>query len=213
MANGMDSMSNRRNRYRSPIPAWMAKREPSEPSRSTWWTKLSPVLGKSFWVLVVPVIILFFQNGMRLSEERLEKAKHISEISVDRPVSIVAELPAHLDAFILYAEQIRSHDFEKITPERLTELQARISSDLEGSRAYYSSDSKLEAWADKIKENVKAVRAKALIKESLETDDLEKLESTRHLVYSFHQRVIYLSVKKALDIRTPSPTLRQLLGG
>jgi hypothetical protein len=171
------------------------------------------VLGKLFLVLVVPVIILFFQNGMRLSEERLEKAKHISEISVDRPVSIVAELPAHLDAFILYAEQIRSHALEKITPERLTELQVRISSDLEGSRAYYSSDPELEAWAGEIKETVKAIRAKALIKESLGTDDLDKLEATRRLVYSFHQKVIDLSVKKALDIRTPSPTLRELLGG
>jgi len=209
----MDFMLNRRPRYTSTIPAWMAKRASVEPSHVTWWAKLGPMLGKFFLVLVAPVIIIFFQNGMRLSEERLEKAKHISEISVDRPVSIVAELPAHLDAFILYAEQIRSHDFEKINSERLTELQARISSDLEGSRAYYSSDSELEAWADKIKENVKAVRAKALIKESLGTDDLDKLEATRHLVYSFHQKVIDLSVKKALDIRTPPPTLRQLLGG
>jgi hypothetical protein len=206
-------MLNRRNRYSPLIPAWMAKRVSSEPSRGTWWTKFGPVLGKFFWVLVAPVIILFFQNGMRLSEERLEKAKHISEISVDRPVSIVAELPGHLDAFILYAEQIRSHDFEKIESVRLTELQVRISSDLEGSRAYYSSDPELEAWADKIKENIKTVRATALIKNSLGTEDLDKLEATRRLVYGFHQKVIDLSVKKALDIRTPSPTLRQLLGG
>lgn len=178
----------------------MVKRASGKPSHDTWWSKLGPpVFEKVLLVLVTTVSIAFFQNGMRRSDDRLEKARRINEILVDKPVSIVAELPAHLDAFILYAEHIRSNDLEDISSARLTDLQAPIRSDIEGSRAYYINDPDLNLWAIKIKETIKAVRAKALSKNSLGREDLEKLEAARDLAYRFHRRIIDLSVRQALE--------------
>lgn len=195
----MDSMLNRRRRYTPTIPAWMAKRASGEPSHDTWWSKIGPpVFEKVLLVLVTTVSIAFFQNGMRRSEERFEKARHVREVLIDKPVSIVAELPAHLDAFILYAEHIHSRDLGDISSARLTELHDSIRSDIEDSRAYYSSDPDLKSWAIQIKETITAVRAQAVIMNHLEIEDLEKLEAARDLAYRFHRRIIDLSVQQAL---------------
>jgi hypothetical protein len=193
-------MLKHRRRYINPvIAAGVEKRASGGPARVSWWSKLWPLLfEKVFLALTVAVSIFFFQGLMHRSEEQGEKARHISEILVDKPVSIVADLPAHLDAFILYAEHIRSNDLEEISSARLTELQAAIRSDIEGSRAYYPDDPDLKLWAVQIKETVKAVRAKALSKSSLGREDLEKLEETRNLAYLFHHQVIELSVQEAL---------------
>jgi hypothetical protein len=180
-------------------PLRRAKRALDGSSQSAWSKLVLIFIDKVLLVLITAAAISIFQSRLQLSEKRLEKAKHISEISVDKPVSIVTELPAHLDAFVLYAEHIRYHDFEHISSERLTELQATISSDIEGSRAYYSKDQYLESWGDQIKETIKVVRAKALSKNSLGIEDLEKLEAARNLVYRFHQRIIDLSVQQAID--------------
>jgi hypothetical protein len=203
MMHGMGFMLNRRRRYtNSAIPAWMAKRTSDESPRGAWWSwsKLGPLLlEKVLLVGVATLSIFYFQKGMQRSEERLEKARRIGEILIDKPVSIVEELPVHLDAFILYAEHIRSHDLEGISSARLTDLQATIRSDLEGCRAYYSSDPDLKSWANQIKAAINAVRAKALSKNSLGREDLDMLEDARDLAYRFHHRVICLSVRQALE--------------
>jgi hypothetical protein len=177
----------------------MPKQALNEPSPGAWSKVGFLVLDKVLLAGIAAVAIYTFQNRLQLSQERLEKARRIGEISVDKPVSIVAELPAHLDAFILYAEHIRSCDFEDIDSTRLTELQATIRNDIEASRAYYSSDSYLKSYATQIKETVRAVRAKALSKNSLGTEDLATLEAARDLAYAFHHRIIDLSVQQVLE--------------
>ncbi len=198
---GMDFMLNRQRRYVNPTVAARIKKKPSgDSSNDTWRSKAGWLVFEKFLlVLVTTVSIYVFQTGMQRSEERLEKARHIGEILVDKPVSIVADLPAHLDAFILYAEHIRSYDLEEISSARLTELQATIRSDIEGSRAYYADDPDLKQWAVQIKDTIKAVRAKALSKNSLGKEDIEKLEDARDLAYLFHRQIIRRSVREAKE--------------
>lgn len=188
----------RRHRSASPVfpPTEMAKRAPGEPYRETFRSKIGfLVFEKLLLVLVSAISIALLQWEI----QRFEKARRIGEILVDKPVSLVAELPVHLDAFILYAEQIRSHDLEEISSARLTELQATIRRDVDGSRVYYSCDPDLKLWAGQIKETIKTVRAKALSKNVVGTKDLETLEAARDPAYRLYRRIIDLSVKKARD--------------
>src|ERR1041385_6430094 len=180
-------------------PAWMNKRTSEKTSDGGTWSKFGPlIVDKLLLAVIAAALIAVFQNRLQISQERIEKARHVADILIDKPISIVAQLPEHLDAFILYAEHIHSHDVE-ISSQQLTELQAKISSDIEGSRAYHDEDRDLKTWAAAIKATITAVRAKALVRKSLGTDDIRTLEDARALAYRFHHRVIQLSVRQALD--------------
>lgn len=175
-----------------------AKQGTDQPSSGAWSKFWFVFLEKFLLVVFAAGAIAVIQNRFQLSQERLEKARRISEIAVDKPIAIAAGLPAHLDAFIVYAENIRSGNVEQVSSQQLTEMEATINNDLEGCRAYFSGDSELKAWAKTIKERLTAVRAKALIKNNLEEVDLQSLETNRELAYRFHNRVIDLSVDQAL---------------
>jgi hypothetical protein len=151
-------------------------------------------------VALAAVVISYFQGRLQLSQARLERARRISELSVDKPVSIVGELPAHLDAFILYADHIRSANLKNISAEHLTELWAAIRSDIDSSYAYCSEDRDLKSLGDRIKNIIAMVRAEAMDQHSLRYEDLKDLEQARSLVYKFQQRVINLSVDKELEL-------------
>jgi hypothetical protein len=181
--------------YRSARPA---KQGPDQPSSGAWSKLGFVVLDKFLLAVVAAAAIAVIQGRFQLSQERLEKARRISEIAVDKPIAIAAGLPSHLDTFVVYAENIRSRNVEKVSSQQLTEMDAAISSDLEGCRAYFSSDSDLKEWAKTIKETLTIVRAKALTTNSLGEDDLKSLETIRELSYRFHNRVIDLSVDQAL---------------
>jgi hypothetical protein len=174
-----------------------ANRGPDQPSSGAW-SKLGFVFfEKVVLVTVAALAVGIIQGRFQLSQKRLEKATRISEISIDKPIAIAGGLPAHLDALIVYAEHIRSRNVEQVSSQQLTEMQAAINSDLEGSRAYFSGDNQLKAWAKTIKDTTTGVRAKALTTKNLEDEDLSKLESIRELAYRFHNRVIDLSVEEA----------------
>ena len=179
-------------------PAQPPKQGPDQPSSGAWSQFWFVVLEKFLLAVFAAAAIMVVQGRFQLAQERLEKARRISEIAVDKPITIAAGLPAHLDAFIVYAENIRSRNVEQVSSQQLTEMEAAISSDLEGCRAYFSGDSDLKTWAKTIKETLTAVRAKALITNSLGEGDLKSLETNRELAYRFHNRVIDLSVDQAL---------------
>jgi hypothetical protein len=179
----------------SPQPA---KQEPDQRSGGAWSKFWFVFLEKFLLAVFAAAAILVVQGRFQLSQERLEKARRISEIAVDKPIAIATGLPAHLDAFIVYAANIRSRNVEKVSSQQLTEMEAAIKSDLEGCRAYFSGDPDLKAWAKTIKETLTAVRANALVTNNLGEGDVKSLETIRELAYRFHNRVIDLSVDQAL---------------
>jgi hypothetical protein len=177
-----------------------AKRVPDEFPHGMWQKIGFSIFEKVVLAVLAAVLIAFYQNRLQSSEKRIERARRIGEILVDKPVSIAGELPAHLDAFILYADHIRSANIKSISSEHLTELWAAIRSDIDGSRAYYSDDRALKLLGSRIKDTVTAVRATAMVQNSLQSGDLRDLEEARNLGYKFQRRVIRLSVQQELKL-------------
>lgn len=149
--------------------------------------------------LVAALSVGFLQARLERAEERLEKARQISDIAVDWPLATVSQLPAHIDAYITYAAHVRAGDVPDGSSTRVTELEAAIRADLEGSRAFFANDVPLQKAADGIRDDIARNKAKILTKRMLSADDVAALERVRIHAYQFHDRIVALAISRTFS--------------
>lgn len=83
------------------------------------------IVDKLLPAVVAAITITILQNRLEITQERLEKARRLGDIAVDKPLAIVASLPGHLDQVIVYARHVRAGEIS-VQSDRLTELQTNI---------------------------------------------------------------------------------------
>jgi len=156
------------------------------------------VVDKLLLAIAATIIITVLQNRLETAQKRLEKARQLSDIAVDKPLSIVANLPSHLDQCIVYAQHVRAGEI-KVQSDRLTELQTDVNADIEGSLAFYSGDSELQSSRKNIMDTIQGIKARALTTKTLGPEDIAKLEGARAEAYKFHGRVVRLSIERVFE--------------
>jgi hypothetical protein len=154
------------------------------------------IIDKLLLGVVAALAIAVLQNRLEVAQERLEKARKLNDINVDRPLAIAVNLPGHLDQYITYMNHVRAVEV-KATAERLTELQGNIDADIVGCLAFFTNK-QLGALGKSIRDTVKRTKAAALTS-PLGTDDIASLEKARHLGYMFHACIVNLSVRRVED--------------
>jgi len=154
------------------------------------------IVDKLLLGIVAALAIAVLQHRLEVAQERLEKARKLNDINVDRPLAIAANLPGHLDQYITYMNHVRAVEL-KVTPERLTELQGNIDADIVGCLAFYTNK-QLSGLGKTIRETVKRTKA-VVLTSTLSVDDIASLEKARHLGYEFHACIVNLSVRRVED--------------
>jgi len=170
----------------------------SEPHETIGQKLLLLIFDKLVIAVAAAAIILLFKSQGQLAQQRLEKARKIRDIAIDKPLSLSGQLAGHFDELVVYASQVRAGNI-KPKSQDLTSMQMRIFGDIEGSRAYYATDAALAGLASDIRATVNSVKAQALTTGTLSQQDMFALESARFECNIFHTRMIDNSIRRVSD--------------
>jgi hypothetical protein len=163
-----------------------------------WQRVLLLVIDKLLLAVAAAILIGMHERRVELAQERLEKARHIADIAIDRPLELASALPGHFDEIIKYAAQIRLGE-TRPNAERFTDLEIAVHNDLEDARAFYWNDKELEGIEHAIVVAVDSVKARALITSTLRQEDLWLLNSARANCYRFHGAIIERGIKRVRE--------------